>query len=46
VQYLISDVVEDEDTGVMRSLGMKPIGCGGMLEIISQEEAMDYEPRE
>jgi len=43
VQYIVADNPETGQDGPIRSLGMKPIGCGGKLVKITQEEAMSYE---
>lgn len=43
VQYLVADDPEVGENGPIKSLGMKPIGCGGKISEITQEEAMSYE---
>lgn len=47
VQYLVAEDFEvslGEDP--VRSLGLKPIGCGGKIKEISLEEAMSHVRRE
>lgn len=44
VQYLPAENPEAGNDGPIKSLGLKPIGCGGKMEEISQEEAMSYDP--
>lgn len=45
VQYLPAENPEVGNKGPIKSLGLKPIGCGGKMEEITQEEAMNYDPR-
>lgn len=42
VQYLVAENEIEED-GPFKSLGLKPIGCGGEIKEISLEEAMSYD---
>lgn len=44
-QYLFADNPEAGQDGKIESLGIKPIGCGGNMKEITQEEAMSYDPR-
>lgn len=43
VQYIIADDPTVGQEGPIQSLGMKPLGCGGKMVEISEEEAMSYE---
>lgn len=43
VQYIAADNPDAGQEGPIKSLGLKPIGCGGKLVEITQEEAMSYE---
>jgi len=42
-QYLIADDASVGQDGRIQSAGIKPIGCGGNILEISEEEAMSYE---
>lgn len=44
VQYLPAEN-EGKQEGPIGCLGLKPIGCGGIVKEINQEEAMSYEPK-
>jgi hypothetical protein len=43
VQYIVADDPSVGQKGPIQSLGMKPIGCGGKMVEISEEEATSYE---
>lgn len=43
VEYVIADDPTVGEKGPIKSLGMKPLGCGGKMIEISEEEAMSYE---
>lgn len=45
VQYLAADDPDVGNDGIIKSLGLKPIGCGGKMKEVTQEEAMSYDPR-
>lgn len=45
LQYLFAENPEASDDKIIESLGIKPIGCGGTMKEITQEEAMSYDPR-
>ncbi len=44
VQYIVADDPTVGQEGPIQSLGLKPLGCGGKIIEISEEEAMSYEP--
>lgn len=43
IQYIVADDPTVGQEGPIQSLGMKPIGCGGKLVEISEEEALSYD---
>ena len=43
IAYIPADDPAVGQDGVFQSLGMKPLGCGGEMMEITQEEAMSYE---
>lgn len=43
VQYIAADDPSIGERGPIQSIGLKPIGCGGELAEISEEEAMSHE---
>jgi len=45
IDYIIADDSDVGNRGPIRSEGIKPLGCGGRILEISQEEAMSYDPR-
>jgi hypothetical protein len=42
VEYVEADNPDANDDKFVSSLGIKPIGCGGIFKKITLEEAMDY----
>ncbi len=42
-EYVAADDPSVGQDGKIQSLGIKPLGCGGKMIEISQEEAMSYE---
>jgi len=43
VQYLTADNPEAGENELIKSIGLKPIGCGGKLVEITEEEATSYD---
>jgi len=43
VRYIAADDPTVGQDGPIQSLGIKPLGCGGKIMEITQEEAMSYE---
>ncbi len=46
VEYIPSEDSDSDSEDMIRSTGLKPLGCGGKMVEITQEEAMSYDPRE
>tara|TARA_Y100001963_G_C6737550_1_gene427150 strand:- start:231 stop:389 length:159 start_codon:yes stop_codon:yes gene_type:complete len=46
VEYIPSEDSGSDNEDMIRSIGLKPLGCGGKMIEITQEEAMSYDPRE
>lgn len=43
VEYVVADDPDAGQDGKIHSLGIKPLGCGGKIIEISEEEAMSYD---
>jgi hypothetical protein len=43
VRYIAADDPDVGNDGIIKSLGIKPLGCGGKMKEITQEEANSYE---
>lgn len=43
IDYITAEDPEVGQHEIVRSLGLKPIGCGGVVHEITQEEALSYE---
>ena len=44
IDWLVADNPDVGNDGFFQSEGLKPLGCGGKIAEITQEEAMSYEP--
>lgn len=42
VEFVEADDPDVNDDNIIRSAGIKPVGCGGKITEVSQEEAMSY----
>jgi hypothetical protein len=40
--YVVADNPDVGNDGIIKSAGIKPLGCGGKIVEVTQEEAMDY----
>ena len=45
IAYVPADNPEAGNGGIIKSLGIKPLGCGGEMREVSREEASNYDPR-
>ncbi len=45
VAYVPAENPDAGNGGMIKSLGIKPLGCGGKMKEVSQEEAISYDPR-
>ena len=41
--YIFADDPDVGNDGIIKSIGIKPLGCGGKIKEITLEEAMTYE---